>query len=400
MASMVYSFSRLLKYERCQWSFYLKYVLGLVDKSTKAQDFGKTVHKAIAYILRDKLPKDKAIEKALQEAEFKHEAQKVFDVIDQLVVKMSERIDIQYVERHFQLPLNPDDKNSPEIQGHIDLSLTDSEIPTVIDWKTNWKRYTPLDDYQLGIYTWAISQTLAQIKGAQVEKALGMLYFLRYRDEHLHVYTGEDMEKARLWAYNLALEIEEKILSLTIDGEAPEDVFAKGPGNHCKTCSFAAECLNHSEQAAKSGSTANSSCKPATVYGKVPSSRQEAETLAYEILRLENVTKSYKEVLKEYVKEYGPLTLEGDIWEFIPSTSYKFLKPEDLMRFSQFLLNEKGLNPWKVLSLDTSSIKKLLDKKTITSEDLVRFAQKKSTKTFKKHKVEEEECGAVKEGAA
>ena len=136
-------------------------------------------------------------------------------------------------EIHFQLPLS-DQESAPIIQGYIDLvSLEGSKI---VDWKTNRVRYDVRDNHQVGLYAWAIYQIQNQ---TTVE---GNLSFLRFKRVSKHVFNMADMEESRVWALNVANEIDSKREILdTLPNKAGE-LFHSTPSSHCRHCSFAIKC--------------------------------------------------------------------------------------------------------------------------------------------------------------
>lgn len=390
MAMMVYSHSRLNKYLICQWAFYLKYVKGVPEAPKEYKDFGKAVHKAIKHILRDKLSKAEAIIKALTKAEFRHDVKDIDRLIGSAILNLAGTVSPENVEQHFQVPLS-DEEDAPQLQGDIDLSF--SRNPAVVDWKAGWKIYNPTDDHQLGLYAWVKSLNT----GAQ--EVLGELFFLRKNEARQHKYTAADMEEARKWAYHLAMEIEEKLLSLAVDGEDPESLFAKNTtSTACKTCDYAVECFKHSEQLSRH--EGDESVPPAaTAPGDVPRSLIEAQALAAEILRLENVLSEYKGYLQAFVKETKtPVQVGQEEFDFLPSVSWEF-SPDKLKTFAQFL-GKKGINPWANLSLGATNVTKL-KKLGVTEEELKQYARQKVNHSFRKHKIEvKPEETIVEEGAA
>src|SRR5699024_5959541 len=194
---MIFSFSRLNLYEQCPYRFYNKYILGKDEPMTQPLALGKAVHQAIDDKING-LSHDEAVLNGYAAAAFHEELEQ--QEISELVERVPIQPNMGGTEVYFKLPL-ADETDAPEIQGYIDLYSPDGVIT---DWKTNRNYYDITENRQLALYAWAISQ----IKG--LETVEGVLYFLRYKKESSHSFTVDDMEKARLWALELANEVNEK----------------------------------------------------------------------------------------------------------------------------------------------------------------------------------------------
>jgi hypothetical protein len=413
---MKFSFSSLSKYENCNGRWYRYKVLGQQEPPTEAMVFGKAVHDAIKYILADKIPKDEAIARAVGEAPMPLDPSELDKLIGSHVMAFQNFQSLQprQVERHFELKLS-DEEDAPVIHGYIDLDLDIG----IIDWKTNWKTYEPTDNHQLGLYAWAKSRETG------AKEVTGQLFFLRYPRElnHGHVYSEAEMEQSRQWAYNLAREIESKLLSIAFEEDTPENLFPDTPGPHCTGCGYACECYQQYEQAQKNKNTEEKPAEPTTtkqeqqiqnrakhrpanhqnqqkteqpaetnpVIPDPPKNRDEAVSLAKEIFRLEEVLTSYKELLKAWVEEHGPVQVGDQEFGFKESISYQFA-PEKVKEFAQHILN-KGINPWKYLAPGASQLAKL-KKEGITEAEIEQFAETKTTRSFRKYKAEKKEGAA------
>ncbi|WP_199860701.1 RecB family exonuclease [Oceanobacillus damuensis] len=229
---MIFSFSRLNLYEQCPYRFYNKYVLGKEEPITQPLALGKAVHKAIEDKIKG-IAHDEALLNGYLEAGF-HEGISQKEISD-LVKRAPIQPNMGETEIYFKLPLS-DEKDSPVIQGFIDLYQPDGSI---IDWKTNRLPYDVLESKQIALYSWAISQ----LKGTDSIK--GSYYFLRFGKESSHLFTHEDMEKARKWAIKVAKEIYEKLELLDILPDEIEKLFPVQPSRLCSHCPFAWECIKN-----------------------------------------------------------------------------------------------------------------------------------------------------------
>lgn len=228
---MIFSFSRLNMYARCPYRFYRKYVLKEQEEPTLPLALGKAVHKAIECRIKG-MDENEAVMEGIIESDFFPGV--TFDDVAFLSGRAGVKPFIGETEVHFQLPLSKE-PDAPIIQGFVDLVQNDGTAVT--DWKTNRVMYDILDNYQLGLYAWAIGQIYNS------PYIYGSLFFLRFKQASRHAFTPEDMEQARLWAYNLAREIN---TNLTVHDMMPDQatkIFPAKPSSDCKHCPFAFECM-------------------------------------------------------------------------------------------------------------------------------------------------------------
>ncbi|ALX47727.1 RecB family exonuclease [Lentibacillus amyloliquefaciens] len=231
---MIFSFSRLKLYKQCPFRFYNKYILGKDEPMTQPLALGKAVHQAIDDKING-LSHEEAVLNGYAVAEF-HDELKQHE-ISELVDRAPIQPHMGETEMYFKLPL-ADETIAPEIQGYIDLYSPDGVIT---DWKTNRISYDVTENKQLALYAWAISQ----IKN--LETVEGVLYFLRYQKESSRAFTVDGMETARLWALEVAGEINKKLELLDILPHEYKKLFPAKPSRVCRHCPFAKECIkiNH-----------------------------------------------------------------------------------------------------------------------------------------------------------
>lgn len=225
----VFSFSRLTLYEKCPERFYKKYVEGYEEPTTYPLALGKGVHRAVQDKLEG-LDHDIAIQNGMKEAEYHPEV-----TIKELSwLTNNAPINQIYgdVEYYFKIPLS-NEPNSPMIQGYIDV-VGDNYI---VDWKTNRVMYDVRDNHQIGLYSWAISK----LKGWS--EVHGSLYFLRFKRQSSFKFSLQEMEQARMWAYNLAKEIQGKLVVARAFPELKNELFPAIPTSYCSHCPFAIECF-------------------------------------------------------------------------------------------------------------------------------------------------------------
>ena len=241
---MIFSFSRLSLYEQCPYRFFNKYILGKKEPVTQPLALGKAVHKAI----EDKINgvnHEQAILNGYIEAEFHEELE--YEEISDLVYKAPIQKRMGETEVYFKLPLSSKGR-TPIIQGYIDVFQPNG---TLIDWKTNRVPYNVLDSKQIALYCWAISQ----IKN--MEKVEGNYYFLRFRKKSSFVFNQRDMDQARKWALDLAIEINEKLDLYFLFPNKYRELFPAKPSRLCQYCPFSVGCFKKFNPFNKKESNAN-----------------------------------------------------------------------------------------------------------------------------------------------
>lgn len=371
---MIYSHSRLQKFIDCPWAFYKHYVMEQEEPPSEPLAFGSVVHLAANSVIANGAGKEEALLDALADAPLRvdiKEARRQLDIALSLYNAYTANKPAWKSEEHFQLPLDPNDPLSPELQGYLDLHVYAEDDPEhlLLDWKTGRRFYPHDETQQLRLYAWAIRE----IYGAERVKA--GLHFLRLKKKSFTTYDYDAMEAARLWALNLAREIENLLVSLTM-GETPKEVFSPTPGPKvCKNCGLADAVCGQEPAGKPAGSF------PAV--SAAPSSLTEAEELAREIVRLEGISGAMKEMLKEWVRSKGPVPVGDKEWNFYPSTTWSF-SPDQMKALARAIADE-GKNPWEFLTMGSSQIKKL----GWEEERLREFGTLKTSETFRYAKSED-----------
>ncbi|RKJ49622.1 PD-(D/E)XK nuclease family protein, partial [Butyricicoccus sp. 1XD8-22] len=143
-------------------------------------------------------------------------------------------------ELYFKIPLS-NEINAPFIQGYIDIVGENF----IIDWKTNRVPYDVRENHQIGLYAWA----LYKLRG--LYQVYGSLYFLRFKRESRFLYTVKEMEESRLWAYNLAKDIQGKLTLAKAMPELKDELFPATPSSFCSHCPIALDCFRKFSPVAK-----------------------------------------------------------------------------------------------------------------------------------------------------
>jgi len=288
--------------------------------------------------------------------------------------------DMGVAEEHFQIDLNPGDMFSPQIQGYIDVRISENAVEAdhqqvVLDWKTNQATYEPTENNQLGLYAWAVSQQT----GANA--VLGILRFLRFKGKKgrkTKLFTQGDMEKARQWAMDRANDILARKSQLELGGDA-EELFSANPKcGECKWCTVVKDCQAQSE------TKEDSITKAVTRLDKnemVITSHSEAEEVGAELLRLQAVSKKLTAALKEYSQETGQNIVVGD-QEYGKKDSVSWTFTADQKKEIAKALIQEGVNPWNIFKLGSTELN---DKEIISigwdEETFKNFGGEKSTRT-------------------
>jgi len=384
----VYSFSRLTTAD-CLKRFYHKYVLKQEEPSGSPAILGKIVHEAVAGLIDPERLKDVVVPGSF---EMYAETAKVGVNLDEavnLVLAAKAHPGIGKVETYYRVHLDPSDPFSPLIQVYIDLDLSsESENEgKILDWKTHHMDFEPTDTYQLGLYSWVLSQKHGY------QEVEGVLRFLRFKGKKCskrHTYTALEMEEARQWAYSKACDIENRLGQLEFGGD-PEDLFPANPeSGQCKYCSFVCECQKQSESKESSITASVKDLEKGELSITLP---EEAADIATEILRLKAAHDKLVDALKEYCKKTGDTIVVAD-QQYGPSTSISWsFTPEQKKEIAK-LIAENGINPWEILALGSTQLKdKKLDALGWDETTYKKFGGKqKITETYKWSKAQTEEA--------
>jgi RecB family exonuclease len=335
---MIYSYSRLKKYEDCPWAFYKKYVEEVPEPPSEAKVRGKVTHHAIQLVLGGRTL-DEAVARACAEAELPVLPGEIrYLASAALEYLMAGDFPPPYrVEEHFEISL--DGPGSPVLQGYIDFC--DSR-GMMIDWKTNRAPYHPCENHQLSLYAYAL-------KEMGCGEVTGQLYFLRFRQASEAVrYTDELIDAARGWALALASEIEDRLVACELGGEDPAEVFAPKPqSGNCRNCGYASTCP--SAETSPAGPTISMEGAIATL--------EDAVAVAAEIERLENILDGLKARLKEWVVAHGPVAVGTRVWDNYPYEEWDF-SPEGLRALAAEI-EAQGRDAFAYLTLGAEGRKKL-----------------------------------------
>lgn len=330
----LFSYSRLSRYESCPASFYACYIEGIKEDPTEPLVLGKAVHAVIEAAMRFNRDDEeffRVMSKIMADtAPVEINPEEIFKLACRDVV-LQELHPENNIETHFVAPLSGE-PFSPEIQGYIDLWRNGDYIQ-LIDWKTNRVTYSPKDNHQLGLYAWYLYQ--------QTKKPVrGKLVFLRTGETPEHEYTLGEMEEARKWAFNLALDIQDRLHKVEEGTGSPKELFPPAPGEVCQYCGYASACTD-------SGPLSNPEIED----------YQSAQRLAREIIKLESTLSQMKDSLKKYVEACGPVELDKK--KFIMQSSYYWKWDAASLKKAMRKMLEDGKDPFEHFNLTSTQLKKL-----------------------------------------
>lgn len=330
---ILFSVSRIQTYEKCPYLFYIKYILGRKEMPTPFLAIGKAVHAVIETAGKARNADPGFIRSLCQAVSSAAEINEdIYPMISRDIVVDSIREEGARYEEHFQMPLDEEAPFSPEIQGYIDREIFKNGEVVVTDWKSGYKEYNALDTHQLGIYALYLTKKYkAPVRGK--------LVFLRTGNVSEHLFSPEDIEAAREWAIKAVYEIQSRIISLQ-NGADASDVFPQTKGTACEGCSWAQECIRPEKL-------------PDTI-----NSYDDAVAISKEIICLEETVNQKKEMLKNFIETTKKPVVVGSK-EFALVTSQYWKWPVEAVRKAFEELQSKGLDPFEVLTITASTLKKV-----------------------------------------
>ncbi|MFS0783483.1 PD-(D/E)XK nuclease family protein [Bacillus sp. 1P06AnD] len=233
------SFSRLTLFENCPYRWFLKYVKKKEESDSLPLLLGKAVHKAIEEKMLGKTDKEALLE-GWSEVDYYPLDLVEYETLfrrSNVVRGEAHSLNVE-VEKHFTLPLDP--KYTIRVQGYIDVFKQIFGTYSFTDWKTNRFMYDPMDNRQLALYAWAISQMY------NVTEVSGTLFFLRYFKDNAKtvLFKQREMEIARQWAFNLAMDIHATLINFFEQKKSLAACFPATSNPGCSNCPFSVQCIS------------------------------------------------------------------------------------------------------------------------------------------------------------
>ncbi len=347
------SYSKVSLYDDCPSLFYDVYIKK-IKLPTYVNVFGRVVHLAIKLYATGT-----DIEAAIAQAAEKEAAPQGIRVNREKIRKMAASYEVRDVkdlknadkafEEDFKVLLG-DSPADPLLKGCKDFKLvfrnTDRSTKLVVlgDWKTG----PTYDPRQLALYAWAESRQY----GTGLPY-IGWFVFLNEdnpdnRSRHFDI-SRQMMQEAREWAYSVAREIEGKLFQVAALEGDPGELFPGRTGS--KQCRWCHKSLNCSKRREETGLQ--------LIIPELITSLEEAEEVAGNILRLSEGCSILKELLKNWIRQNGELSIPeiGKLFCLAPAVAWAFTPEQKKAVFEQ--LKAEGRNPFEIFTLGSAQIKEL-----------------------------------------
>lgn len=334
---MSYSVSRLILYDHCPWAYKEIYLNKTLREGDQTRDTGLELHhqKVQPYLVR-------LIRKNLQSdwlwaAAQESSSKDVAEVWRRFYSRFSLPAVLQDpgVERKLAFTRNwePCGYYAPEafFRMVLDFHFRQYAEAVIMDWKSGWKMMdTVEDDPQLLPYGWGLWRAVYP----DAKRFKLKLFFLRYGKSQEITLTPEQLK-------NVPQKLEEKIAQTESDQK-----FEPRPGSFCGMCGVAAHCPHVAR-----------SLVPRELIA--PSTPEDAQRLAEELLALQVIKKIMTDRLKNWVAIHGPIRVGDQVYG--PS----FSDTLDARQVVQALL-DGGLDReeiWSLVSVPKTGLKSALKKK-------------------------------------
>lgn len=358
----VWSYSRLTSFERCQRSFYHKYVEGRPTPSSAPMMTGKIFHLAIQLMITEGYSPDEAISYAVyQEGELPHGEKQTF--IEWMLYRVYDILPKDsYVDVTSELHLEVKTAKGL-VQGYLDIIIDDPRTNTteIWDFKTGWTTTKAEKSRQLKVYAYLFHQMRRGMVG---KNFIGKLIFPRIKEEKEMisslVITQDDMTEAKEWLEDTITTIEMKNALNRLDWEKTKE------RSNCQTCPFVSLCAGDYIHDLPSDG--------------IPKDSLEAELIGSFILEQEQVLRNLKSGLKKWVKAEGNITVGNGQWFMNESVPKPKVDVEKLAIYAK----NYDLNLMEVIKPDTQSVEKWLkEDENGDLEAIVTWTKPRETLTFK-----------------
>jgi len=400
-----YSSSRLDS-ATCGYLFYHTYVEPRVDRKkirSLPQDRGSAVHEILEYMAKaykkdinhpfftvpaeTRYAKPKPTEemqKAIQDAVNLYPASyQQIDVLESCAATFARRrLDIIDEETGVELMLavkregdtfvqcDFDDKKAI-MRGKIDLLFfsDDAKGATIVDHKTQMN-IEQADTFQMGVYAWLTSKCHPWLE--EIESSL---YFAQF-GVHSEPVVWDKEDLARM---------EGEILS-RIDIVESRTNWDPCPNHNCQYCDLVAECpaLTNLVEVDKEKGFVMIKDDNVAILGDT----NKAVYIAQMIKVLETYVNAARKTLRDHVKEFGPISIPGTLYEHRPKTEVDWKKANKIRWDLKKLLVDNGIDPVEYMGFSATFSKDLalIDNDKLRKEIFDKIPTKTST-TFKGYKM-------------
>lgn len=354
----VWSYSRLSTFERCERSFFHKYIENRPTPPNMPMIMGKILHQAIEWVINKGYDPSDAVRFAIYEAGGLPEGEKystLLHMIQNAIFRIPQDVDVQ---SEVHLVLNT---TLGKVQGIIDLLIDNpaSDVVEIWDYKSGWQDQEANTSKQLALYAWILSE----LRGTAMSgEFIGRIVMPRINSETGVEITPEIIDSAKKWFVRL-------VHAITSKSENIEDWAITKDKKNCEHCPFVGLCASGIHELGFPSSGELTSFEDATVMGEY-------------VLMQEAYIKSLKKGLKTFVENNVPIPIGENSWHIQSSTPSP--KVEDMAELMSFAI-ENGLDITQVVKATPDKVQEWLDQDdTGRLEQLIQWTSVRKTLKFGK----------------
>jgi len=257
------------------------------------------------------------------------------------------------------------------MRGKIDLLFfsDDAKGAKIIDHKTQMN-IEEADTFQMGVYAWLTSKCHPWLE--HIESSL---YFAQYG-----VYSNPV-----IWTKEDLARMEDEILS-KIDIVEARDNWDPCPNYHCQYCDLVGECPALKGMVDVHPETGFIKVKEDNV--EVLGDTAKAIILGQRIKVLETYVTQAKKNLKEHVKNFGPISLPGLVYEFRDKEDLDWAKATKKRHELKAILEKHSIDPVEYMGFSSTVSKGLaLIENDLAKKEFFEAVPRKVSTTFRGYKM-------------
>lgn len=334
LKDQVWSYSRLSTFERCERSFFHKYIEDRPTPPNMPMTMGKILHRAIEWVVKQGYEPSDAARFAIYEAEGLPEGENYTTILHMLqnaIYRIPQNVDVQ---SEVHLVLNT---TLGKVQAFVDLLIDDpsSDAVELWDYKSGWQDQEANLSKQIALYAWMLTELRGTSMGGQF---IGRIIMPRINSETYVEITPEIIAEAKKWFIRT-------VHAITSKSEDMEVWAITKNKKNCETCPFVGMCASGIHELGFSSSGEVTSMEDAAIMGEY-------------ILMQEMFIKSLKKGLKSFVETTGPVPIGKNSWHIQSSTPSP--KVEDMAELMSFAI-ENGLDITKAVKAEPNKVQEWLD---------------------------------------
>lgn len=358
LKEQVWSYSRLATFERCERSFFHKYIEERPTPPNMPMIMGKTLHRAIEWSINQGYEASDAVRFSIYEAGGLPEGEQYSTLLHMLqnaLYRIPEDVDVQ---SEVHLVLNT---TLGKVQGYVDLLIDNpaSDLVEIWDYKSGWQDQEASTSKQLALYAWMLSE----LRGTALSgEFIGRIIMPRINSETDVEITPAIIEQAKMWFIHL-------VHAITSKTEAIDDWKITKDKKNCETCPFVGMCASGIHELGFPNSGEVSSMEDAAIMGEY-------------ILMQEKYIKNLKKGMKKFVENNEPVPIGDKSWYIHSSTPTP--KIEDMAELMSYAI-ENGLDITKVVKASPEKVQEWLDEDdTGRLDQLIQWTAVRKTLKFDK----------------